>query len=236
MATVLKVIEQNVINKEDIINENIRAVSAAAKFSYKASASSGLRFGYYGGTQTNRDGTRTEIADGYVTCVISKTNYIEYDFTTKQIKVNQTGFTDNNIPLYQVVTNTSAISTITPVNEVLFATFKSTEYNTKITNKTAAISTSNTNISFSIDKSFTIYNKKVDVFLKCITATSGFKVDDEVEFWTDGNIKPITLDLTNNIVKLSIINNVIKYYDSTTNTINDATSANFVFYCKVYNN
>lgn len=236
MATKLKQIEQNMIQKEVLINENLDALANAAKFSYKYSNTSGLVFAYYGGDQYLKDGTLLSISDSSVTLAASKVNYVEFDFSTKRVVANQTGFTTGNIPLYQILTSTNAISDIQKKKDYILSPLGTNFYNDKINSKSAAVSASgNTNITFQIDKSFTIFNKKFDVFLKCIKAVSGFKLNDEVDFWTDGNIKPITLDLTNNYVKLSIINNKVQYLDSTTNTIVDADPSSWVFYCKVYN-
>lgn len=84
------------------------AVNSAYLFGHNVGTSSGLTFGYYGGT-TYVDGALTTISNGTLVLTASSTNYIETT-RTGVISANTTGFTTGRIPLYTLVTNGSSIT------------------------------------------------------------------------------------------------------------------------------
>lgn len=98
-------------NKSVTVNENFEAVSPAAAFGIKRELTVGLTFAYYGG-QLWIDGVLTTIADGTLSLTGSATNYVERTHAGVVSK-NTTGFTAGLVPLYELVTSTTAITTTT---------------------------------------------------------------------------------------------------------------------------
>lgn len=98
-------------NKEVIFNENCASMNISADFAMRPETTSGLTWGYYGGTLIV-DGTYTVIADGTIALSASSTNYVEMT-RAGVVSKNTTGFTAGRIPLYTVVTDTGAPTTIT---------------------------------------------------------------------------------------------------------------------------
>jgi len=72
----------------------------------------GLTFKYKAGKVRN-DAVIRDTAAGQVTLSASSTNYIEVNPADGTVSYNNSGFTSGRIPLYQVVTGVSSISTIT---------------------------------------------------------------------------------------------------------------------------
>ena len=92
-------------------NENFAAVAPAGLFGKKATTTTGLTFGYFGGIWPV-DGVLTAISDGTVSLTGSTTNYIEASHAGV-VSANTTGFTAGATPLFTVTTTSSAIDTIT---------------------------------------------------------------------------------------------------------------------------
>jgi len=104
--TTLVQISSSQAGKEVTANENFAAVAPAGLFGKKATTTSGLTFGYYGGyLQIN--GVHTLIADGTVSLTNNATNYIEAT-RAGTVSANTTGFTAGQIPLFTVVTSAGA--------------------------------------------------------------------------------------------------------------------------------
>jgi len=72
----------------------------------------GLEFYYLAGKVRN-DSTVTDTPAGHLTLTASTTNYIEVDPATGVVSANTTGFTSGLIPLFQVATGASAITSVT---------------------------------------------------------------------------------------------------------------------------
>lgn len=89
-------------------NENTIALSPAGMFGNKATTTTGLTWGYYGGILFI-DGVATSIADGTTLLTASQTNYVERT-RAGVVSDNTTGFTAGQIPLYTVVTSASGIT------------------------------------------------------------------------------------------------------------------------------
>jgi hypothetical protein len=73
---------------------------------------SGLNFKYRAGKVRN-DSAITDTTAGQVALTDDQTNYVEVDPSTGTVSANTTGFTSGKIPLYQVVTASGAITTVT---------------------------------------------------------------------------------------------------------------------------
>lgn len=99
-------------SKEVTANAFFDAASPAAIFGRRASTSSGLTWGYYGGRFTKADGTNVAIANGTLTLTASATNYVEAD-SAGAVTKNTTGFTDGAIPLYTIVVGTATVTSYT---------------------------------------------------------------------------------------------------------------------------
>ncbi len=101
-------IQVNQSQKEVTANEAFVALGPAGLFGRKYTTTNALTWGYYGGIMLV-DGVLTSIADGTVTLTGSTTNYIEAT-RTGAVSVNTTGFTAGRIPLYQVTTNATGVT------------------------------------------------------------------------------------------------------------------------------
>lgn len=109
--TTVKKITQNMQNKEYLINEINDSLSIAAKFGQKNTENAGLYFYFYGGSYADMSGNAIEIQDGSILCLANKTNYVEYNPTTKTVVLapNNDPFTVGYIPLAKVTTDASKI-------------------------------------------------------------------------------------------------------------------------------
>ena len=94
--------------KETTVNAYFDAASPATAFGRRASACSGLTWGYYGGT-FSVDGVLTQIANGTLTLTASTTNYVEAN-RSGVVSKNTTGFTAGSIALYTVVTGSTTVT------------------------------------------------------------------------------------------------------------------------------
>ena len=104
---------QSQASKEVTVNAALDAMSQALLFGRRQSSSSGLTWGYYGGT-LNVDGVLTQIANGTVpsNLIASTTNYVEAT-RAGVVSRNNSGFTPGSIPLYSVVTGASSVTSWT---------------------------------------------------------------------------------------------------------------------------
>lgn len=89
------------------VNENTEALTPAALGARKATTTSGLTWGYYGG-EILVNGTPTAIADGTVTLTASATNYVS--LSQAGVVSVATTRTAGNAPLYSVVTGASGVT------------------------------------------------------------------------------------------------------------------------------
>lgn len=88
-----------------------KAQGANRAFGIRGPGTSGLNFGYYGGTVLN-DGALTNIADGAVALTASQTNFVERT-PAGAVSANTTAFSADKIPLYTVTTDGSGITAFT---------------------------------------------------------------------------------------------------------------------------
>jgi len=96
------------IDRTGISDVDDKAQGANKAFGIRGAATAGLNFGYYGGTILN-DGVLTNIADGAVALTASNTNFVERT-PAGVVSANIVAFSADKIPLYQVVADTTGIS------------------------------------------------------------------------------------------------------------------------------
>lgn len=92
------------------LNENADALAPGAAFGRKATTTTGLTWGYYGG-QILVNGVSTAVADGTVTLTGSTTNYVS--ISQAGVVSTATSRTAGNAPLYAIVTSGSAVTSYT---------------------------------------------------------------------------------------------------------------------------
>lgn len=95
-------------NKEVVINENFIAASWGCSFGANFETTSGLTFGIYGGV-LNVDGTQVIVANDTLSMAASTTNFVSIS-RAGVFAVNSTAFLVGNIPLWEVVTDSSGIT------------------------------------------------------------------------------------------------------------------------------
>lgn len=110
-TTQLDVLTTGQAQKEVTANALFDAASPAMLFGRRASTTAALTWGHYGGDMLV-DGVLTTIANGTVALTASATNYLEAT-RAGVVSKNTTGFTAGQIPLYEVVTDTSAVTSYT---------------------------------------------------------------------------------------------------------------------------
>lgn len=108
--------------KEVTANAFFDAASQAATFARRASTSTGLTWGYYGGNFTKPDGTMVQVANGTLTLTASATNYITVLRSTGVVysSITSTAWDDvyNYLRLYSVVTGTATVTSYTDAREI----------------------------------------------------------------------------------------------------------------------
>jgi len=109
MTTHLDTLVASQAGKEVTANELFDALSPVIVGGRRASTTSGLTWGYYGG-MVNISGTPTAVASGTIALTASATNYIELDPATGAVSKNTTGFTAGRCPLYQITAGASSVT------------------------------------------------------------------------------------------------------------------------------
>lgn len=110
-TTHLDLLSASQAQKEVTANAVFDAASTATLFGRRASTTTALTWGYYGGVILV-GGVVTTIANGTLALSASTTNYIESD-AAGAVSKNTTGFTAGRIPLYTVVTGAATITSYT---------------------------------------------------------------------------------------------------------------------------
>lgn len=121
-TTNVDTISQSQLGKETTANAFFDAVSQSALFGRRASTTTGLTWGYYGGNFTKSDGTMTTVANGTLTLSASTTNYITVLQSTGVVYCNTdpaVAWNDNSnyLRLYSVVTGTATVTSYTDARE-----------------------------------------------------------------------------------------------------------------------
>lgn len=108
--------------KEATANAFFDAASQSVLLGRRASTSSGLTWGYYGGNFTKSDGTMANLANGTLTLTASTTNYITVLRSTGVVysETSTTAWNDNSnyLRLYSVVTGTATVTSYTDCREI----------------------------------------------------------------------------------------------------------------------
>ena len=103
---------------QSAIDELLNIKLDGTDFQQDISTTTGLTFGYKAGKFRN-DNAIVSVAAGTVTLTGSATNYVEVD-SAGVVSVNTTGFTSGQIPLFEVVTTTGSISSVTDKRSWLY--------------------------------------------------------------------------------------------------------------------
>ena len=110
-TTLLDTISSSQASKEVTANAMFDAASQTMIFGRRASTTTALTWGYYGGRMLV-DGVLTAIANGTVALTGSTTNYVEAT-RAGVVSKNTTAFTPGSIPLYTIVTGVSTVTSYT---------------------------------------------------------------------------------------------------------------------------
>lgn len=110
-TTNLDTISSSQASKEVTANAMFDALSPASLFGRRATTTSALTWGFYGG-KLSVDGVITSIVNGTVALTGSTTNYVEAT-RAGVVSANTTAFTAGRIPLYTVVTGVSTVTSYT---------------------------------------------------------------------------------------------------------------------------
>ncbi len=110
-TTLLDTISVSQASKEITANAMFDAASPAMLFGRRASTTTALTWGYYGG-RILVDGVLTAIGNGTVTLTAATTNYVEAT-RAGVVSKNTTGFTAGQIPLYTIVVGASTVTSYT---------------------------------------------------------------------------------------------------------------------------
>jgi hypothetical protein len=97
--------------KEASVNALVDALSPSSFFGRNSVTSAGLVWGFYGG-KVIINGALTTIANATITLTASTTNFVERT-ASGVVSVNTTAFTPGRVPLYQVVTGASTVTSWT---------------------------------------------------------------------------------------------------------------------------
>jgi hypothetical protein len=121
-------ISQTQASKEVTANAYFDAASPATLYGRRAATSSGLTWGFYGGSIRTSAGTRVLVANGTRSLTASTTNRIYADPANGTLTVVTTAFPAGVIPLYEVVTGTATVTSYTDLRAfVLQASYASAD-------------------------------------------------------------------------------------------------------------
>lgn len=113
-TTNLDLIQQSQAQKEVTANALFDAASPAMFLGRRASTTSGLTWGYYGGAYQN-GATVSQLTNGTVNLSANTTNYVEFDPTTGTVSANTSGFTVSRTKMYTIVCGASTVTSYTDV-------------------------------------------------------------------------------------------------------------------------
>lgn len=120
-TTNIDTIAQSQASKEVTANAYFDAASLATTYGRRASTSSGLTWGYYGGNVTRTDGVLVQVANGTLSLTASTTNYVVADRSTGAVSVATTTTNWNSQALYhrlyQIVTGASSVTSYTDARQ-----------------------------------------------------------------------------------------------------------------------
>jgi hypothetical protein len=99
-------------SKEVTANALFDAGSPPTIFGRRASTTTALTWGYYGGRFRNSSGVYSTIANATLALTASNTNYVEVT-VDGTVSANTTAFTSGRIPLYTIVAGASTVTSYT---------------------------------------------------------------------------------------------------------------------------
>lgn len=117
--TQLKTIPKISKQKEVLINENTNSLMHLSTFSLRENLN-GLTVFIRGGVYNNNLGNQINVSDKIINLSISNTHYIYFNTTTNLIENNTSGFSNGNIALYTIITNTEKIINIIDNRKISF--------------------------------------------------------------------------------------------------------------------
>ena len=118
-GNLLDTIATSQAQKEVTANAAFDALSVSAFGGRRASTTSALTWGFYGGTCHKADGSIAQVAHGTVSLTGSTTNYVEFDQSAGSIGVNASGWTAGKRRLYQIVTGSATVTSYTDYRDAL---------------------------------------------------------------------------------------------------------------------
>jgi hypothetical protein len=137
-TTNLDTISSTQANKEATANAFFDAASPASLFGRRATTTTALSWGYFGGRMLV-DGVLTNINNGTVALTGSTTNYVEAT-AAGVVSKNTTGFTPGSIPLYTIVTGASSVTSYTDERTWVTPEYLSQKANVAITSADVTLS------------------------------------------------------------------------------------------------
>ena len=117
--TQLKTIPKISKQKEILVNENTNSLMHLSTFSLRENLN-GLTVFIRGGVYNNNLGNQINIDDKIINLSVSNTHYIYFNTITNLIENNTTGFSNGNIALYTITTNTEKIINIIDNRKISF--------------------------------------------------------------------------------------------------------------------
>ena len=108
-TTKLDLLTTSQAQKETAANSLWDAMAPAAFLGKRDSTTTGLTWGYYGGSY-NYNGVIQELANGTVALTGGTTNYIEFEKSTGTVSANTSAYTTGRTKMYTVVTSASGIT------------------------------------------------------------------------------------------------------------------------------
>ena len=121
-TTHIDAISQSQAGKEVVANAYFDAASPATLYGRRASSSSGLTFGFYGGNATLSSGSMAQISNGTVSLTASATNYVVAAKSTGTVSVSTSSTNWNNSTdywrLYSVVTGSASVTSWSDAREI----------------------------------------------------------------------------------------------------------------------
>lgn len=136
-TTYLDTISASQASKEVTANAFFDAASGATLFGRRASSSTGLAFGIYGGNFSRADGTVGQLSNVALTLTASTTNYIVADKNDGTVSASTSTTNWNNQNnywrIYSVVTGTATVTSYTDYRELACMTGMRSGYVTPVT-------------------------------------------------------------------------------------------------------
>src|SRR6266403_119652 len=108
--------------KEVTANAAADAESQGSFGGRRASTTSGLTWGYYGGPYRDGSNVTQRLANGTIAMSASVVNYVEFNKTKGLVTTNASGYTSGRMPLYRVTAGAATITSWLDDRIVTFAT------------------------------------------------------------------------------------------------------------------